>query len=178
MGGGTNLQEIRRLESLIQENKKLIQENRSLIEEMKQLRSDLNTYGFVKLSDSTTVTNSTGLALPSTEKNPAVQDSLANQISKQKESIDKLPFGENWIPYGKPKNLNDILKMTGNNGICGIDIPSTFVPDEMSNTFCICHVHTFGSVRIMELVGTDTVKAKIAIGCEINGTWHGWQMIT
>ena len=41
-----------------------------------------STLGGVKLSDSTTVTDSTGLALPVTEKNPNVSGSLANQISQ------------------------------------------------------------------------------------------------
>ena len=44
--------------------------------------STSSVLGGVKLSDSTTVTNSTGLALPVTEKNPNVSGSLAAQISQ------------------------------------------------------------------------------------------------
>ena len=41
-----------------------------------------SNYGHVKLSDSSAVTNSTGLALPATEKNANIEGTLANQISK------------------------------------------------------------------------------------------------
>lgn len=40
-----------------------------------------NTQGVVKLSDSSAVTDSTGLALPATEKNASIEGTLANQIS-------------------------------------------------------------------------------------------------
>ena len=40
-----------------------------------------SNYGHVKLTDSTAVTNSTGLALPATEKNASINGTLANQIS-------------------------------------------------------------------------------------------------
>ena len=40
-----------------------------------------STLGLVKLNDYTTITDSTGFALPATEKNPNISGSLANQIS-------------------------------------------------------------------------------------------------
>lgn len=134
-------------------------------------------YGVVKLSDASSVTKSEGLALPTSEKNPGINDTLANQILKQKENIDKLPFGEKWIPYGRPESLEDVTKMTGSNGICGFDIPSLFAPNEMMNMFSICHVHTFGAVRILELVGTDQGSSKIAVGTQVNDSWLGWKML-
>ncbi len=42
-----------------------------------------SVFGHVKLSSSTSVTDSTGLALPATEKNAAIDGTLANQISKK-----------------------------------------------------------------------------------------------
>lgn len=46
-------------------------------------------YGHVKLTDSTAVTDSTGLALPATEKNASIEGTLANQISSLKATVDR-----------------------------------------------------------------------------------------
>ena len=46
------------------------------------LRSSLEQYGMAKLSNSAAVTDSTGLALPATEKNATIDGTLANQISQ------------------------------------------------------------------------------------------------
>lgn len=47
------------------------------------------TAGLVKLSDSTTVTDSTGLALPASEKNAAAEGSLANSILLAKSELNE-----------------------------------------------------------------------------------------
>ena len=52
------------------------------IEEAKALKASLETYGMVQLNDTSVVTDSTGLALPATEKNPNLEGTLANQISQ------------------------------------------------------------------------------------------------
>ena len=52
----------------------------SEIDEEKALRASLEEYGFVKLSDSSEVSDSTGLALPVTEKNASIPGTLANQL--------------------------------------------------------------------------------------------------
>lgn len=44
--------------------------------------------GHVKLSNSSAVTDSTGLALPATEKNPALDGTMANQIVALNKSLD------------------------------------------------------------------------------------------
>lgn len=49
--------------------------------EAEELKAASGVYGHVKLSDSSAVTNSTGLALPATEKNASIEGTLANQIS-------------------------------------------------------------------------------------------------
>lgn len=59
-----------------------ISELTKTIEEAKALRATLQSYGMVKLTDSTAVTDSTGLALPATEKNASIEGTIANQISK------------------------------------------------------------------------------------------------
>lgn len=49
--------------------------------EAEELKATSGVCGHVKLSDSSAVTDSTGLALPATEKNASIEGTLANQIS-------------------------------------------------------------------------------------------------
>ena len=49
-----------------------------------------SNYGHVKLTGSTAVTNSTGLALPATEKNASIEGTLANQISVLNTNLNDL----------------------------------------------------------------------------------------
>ena len=49
--------------------------------EAEELKAASGVYGHVKLSNSSAVTDSTGLALPATEKNASIEGTLANQIS-------------------------------------------------------------------------------------------------
>lgn len=59
-----------------------------VVEEANKLTNHINTSatttkaGHVKLSDSSDITDSTGLALSATEKNPSISGTLANQLSK------------------------------------------------------------------------------------------------
>ena len=55
---------------------------KGLIDEVKSLRATLNAYGLVKVTDSSAVTDSSGLALAATEKNASITGTLANQISQ------------------------------------------------------------------------------------------------
>ena len=52
------------------------------IDDATALRASLEAYGMVKLCDSEAVTDSTGLALPVTEKNASIEGTLAYQISQ------------------------------------------------------------------------------------------------
>ncbi len=52
------------------------------IEDATALRASLEAYGMVKLCDSEAVTDSTGLALPATEKNASIEGTLAYQLSQ------------------------------------------------------------------------------------------------
>ena len=58
-----------------------IQELNKAIEDATALRASLEAYGMVKLCDSSAVTDSTGLALPATEKNASIEGTLAAQIA-------------------------------------------------------------------------------------------------
>lgn len=52
------------------------------IADAKALRASLEAYGMVKLTESSAVTDSTGLALAATEKNATIEGTLANQLSQ------------------------------------------------------------------------------------------------
>lgn len=61
-----------------------IEEIASELSEVKKSRADKTNYGLVRLSDASSVTNSNGLALPSSEKNAAISGTLANLINAAK----------------------------------------------------------------------------------------------
>ena len=77
-----------------------IQELNKAIEDATALRASLEAYGMVKLCDSSAVTDSTGLALPATEKNASIEGTLAYQLSQLNTDLldlngninDKLPL--------------------------------------------------------------------------------------
>lgn len=54
------------------------------------LNATANKAGHVKLSSSSAVTDSTGLALPATEKNASLDGTLAQQIATLNKSLDKI----------------------------------------------------------------------------------------
>lgn len=86
-GSGGNAEEI----------EQKLQELEALIEETKQLRADLETYGMVKLSNVNNVTDSTGLALPATEKNAHISGTLANEINLKLDGrVEKLFGNVDW----------------------------------------------------------------------------------
>lgn len=58
-----------------------------MINETKALRATQETYGMVKMSDASDVTDAAGLALPATEKNPELEGTLASQIKEANNAI-------------------------------------------------------------------------------------------
>lgn len=65
-------------------------------------KASLSVLGHVKLSDSSAVTNSEGIALPATEKNASIKGTLANQIAAQNDALELLNTNLNkkYIQYG------------------------------------------------------------------------------
>lgn len=53
------------------------------------VKASTSATGHVKLSDSSAVTDSTGLALPATEKNASISGTMANQISELNTNLTK-----------------------------------------------------------------------------------------
>lgn len=80
------------IDSILNKKSKNAIENKAVAEAIEQIESDiarleglkasLSQYGSVKLSAATDVTDSAGLALPVTEKNPSIDGTLANEIEK------------------------------------------------------------------------------------------------
>lgn len=60
------------------------------IADAKALRASLEAYGMVKLTESSAVTDSTGLALAATEKNATITGTLANQLSRLNTDYQRL----------------------------------------------------------------------------------------
>lgn len=89
----------------------------SLINQTKALRADLETYGMVKLTDSSAVTDSTGLALPATEKNASIEGTLANGIEKVKKiSQGKSSFSNGEVTFYIDKNAEPGTGIPNDNG--------------------------------------------------------------
>lgn len=57
------------------------------IAELRELRAGLDNYGLAKISESDSITDSCGLVLGASEKNAAVEGTLANRIEKNNEQI-------------------------------------------------------------------------------------------
>lgn len=60
----------------------------SVVKNHINLKASTSAQGHVKLSDSSAVTDSTGLALPATEKNASIEGTLANKIANLGKSVD------------------------------------------------------------------------------------------
>ncbi len=58
------------------------------IGQVESLRADLESYGLVKLSSSSAVTDSAGLAVPASELNAATEGTIANRIEKLGAGLD------------------------------------------------------------------------------------------
>lgn len=78
-----------------------LKELEALMEQAKGLRADLENYGLVRLSDSSAVTDSVGLALPASEKNPAIVGSLAYLLQQ-----NQLPTVERYDLTYEAENPN------------------------------------------------------------------------
>ena len=78
-GGGVNLELLNRIEELENKVKQLT--------DRISTKADRSNYGMTKISDSSDVTEVTGFSLPSREKNPTLEGTMANKMERIKESI-------------------------------------------------------------------------------------------
>lgn len=77
------------------------------IDDATALRASLEAYGMVKLCDSEAVTDSTGLALPATEKNASIEGTLAYQLSQLNTDLNTIFTGKD----GSSKDCNDYMSV-------------------------------------------------------------------
>lgn len=85
------------------QNKVITQE----FEDVKGMRGSETGYGMVRLSAAPDVTDSTGLALPTREKNAALEGTLAHEISSLKDgfaNINTKLFNKGYSPSGNDAN--------------------------------------------------------------------------
>lgn len=88
-----------------------IQELNKAIEDATALRATLEAYGMVKLCDSSAVTDSTGLALPATEKNASIEGTLAAQIASL--NTDKIKAGTLYLTNEILQNVTFVEIVSG-----------------------------------------------------------------
>lgn len=98
--------------------------------EAEELKAASGVYGHVKLSDSSAVTDSTGLALPATEKNASIDGTLANKIENFSSKIDLL-WSNNGSNFDKTEG-----SLTPQ---CPVIVTGT--DNELYDAFIIMHSH-------------------------------------
>lgn len=93
------------------------------------MKASTDEFGFVKLCDSSAVTDSTGLALPATEKNASIEGTLAYQLSQLKTDLKPVPD----VPLTilNSSNITNYssgsIKYCVKNGICYLSIHALFL---------------------------------------------------
>lgn len=94
-----------------------LNENADIIDEELSKKATAEQFGRVKLSDSSAVTDSDGLALAATEKNASIDGTLANQIAKLNTDLDnvtgKIEIYGSYTPSATYKN-ESICTITAN----------------------------------------------------------------
>ena len=120
--------------------------------------------GHVKLTDSTAVTDSTGLALPATEKNASVEGTLANQISvlntnlKYKENNFSNP--NICFATGKALKFGDVITLNYQGDI--INVVDNSVLGNLESEFSPRYDMTF--------LAKTTTGISISVDVQTNGT--------
>ena len=92
------------------------------------LRASLEAYGMTKVTNSSAVTDSTGLALAATEKNASIDGTLANQISQLNSDNSKkiIVDGDGYIVY-KCGHIYEMY-LSGYTGGTGKLVPTEHIP--------------------------------------------------
>ena len=106
-----------------------IDEIETEINAIKNTKANEQEFGLVKFSNSTTVTNSTGLALPASEKNPIIPQTLANKIETAKRKAEEenvwtsqpiTEFSKGYKSFGEINGVKAFKSQKGERRICGM----------------------------------------------------------
>lgn len=131
------------------------------IDDATALRASLEAYGMVKLCDSEAVTDSTGLALPATEKNASIEGTLAYQLSQlNTENIGKDLVDANDAIEG---GYNGVLSDSANKGVGAY-------------AYCFCF-NLRKSSYIQIAIGyrmTENNERYIWVRTKYSGIWSDW----
>lgn len=155
---------------------------------LSELVSHINTSateekaGHVKLSDSSDITDSTGLALPATEKNPSISGTMANQISKI--NTDTNAFKKYCPTFGTTYGqgiIFDITSVNTNNADGGENLIGYVVKGTTANlpTDCLVgirEVYYYNPNEVwVKITGPDTSNIMAEWFIRYNGSsWGSW----
>lgn len=148
MGGGTSLSDKEKIKNL--ENRISLLEQRLATEE---------AAGLVMLSDSEAVTESTGLALPASEKNAAISGTLGNKISVLRRETANA-YNSSVFKKDKTEASSDKGRENGYAWINNADV--------------ICFKAGNSSINIGKVSGNDSIVVR---ACGIDGVFSDWKRI-
>ncbi len=149
-------------------------------------KATTSVLGHVKLSDSSSVTNSAGLALPATEKNASIEGTLANQISKKanashthtKSQIADFPSTMPTVVTTKTLSYDNISIAAGSftdvtislptvSGYTFVGVTQWYLMNASTNGAAAngCIIGTLGDtyVRIRNFANSTTAKVKLIL---------------
>lgn len=152
------------------------------VDAIESSRSDFDNYGLTKLCDLPSITDSTGLALPSSEKNAALEGTLANMIGKANARIDgtdaKFAGLKSMIrlPENYVMNFNDFLGPGFYHLGSLAQSPAGNAPDLNVGDYKVVAFNDNSQFQVLVMLSPrDT--AHMYIGRFWAGTFTGWGVI-
>lgn len=152
------------------------------ISSVAQSRGDSGHYGMVMLSDSSAVTDSTGRALPASEKNETIENTLANKIGKTSARISQLDakfaglkypieLGENYVMNCADFSVPGIYHISSLT-----ESPSGNAPEINSGDYNIISLSSNFWFQILIML-SPRINAHMYIGKFWNGVFSGWSVV-
>ncbi len=142
-----------------------LQRLENLENETRALRATLSDYGLAKLSDSEAVTDSTGLALPATEKNASIEGTLANRIEKVDGKVNGIVGLKGAFMHGNFIDCNSLP--IGYSGYIYSDTKNIPTGSPGGVVFCV-------GVNNNEMIQIITTQTKFWFRHRQSGTWQSW----
>ena len=153
---------------LVNENTKKID---ALLKQFNEMKATLESLGLVKLSDSEAVTDSTGLALPATEKNATIEGTLANQISKLNTDISNMRQVE------IATSILEWIKSHNRFPICASIVIRHYIPEDAPTNGAEYMLIAFGDGPRITVLACSYSQGAIGMNSVFirhcfNGTWY------
>lgn len=154
----------------------------SLQQEINELKGSIagESYGLVKLSDRTDITDASGIALSARQNNPSIKDTLANIIQSVKQTMDTSIL-DNVRFLGRLGGLDsEIGSVAANNNIpdhviyAFVQVPKTGKP----------YIQGGGSHIVIGMeYGNHKYGNQLSLGASVkrrtlqDGSWYEWETI-